>query len=140
MAVGKSVGRGLLALSSCSLSYRGASFDCSTPAKMRWRPRSSPCGYPAMSITVAWLITCSLISAGGLCCSTWLWVRAGLIPRYFPSFLLLGSPQTKRNQKETFQFVLFKPFVLGQPIARGVERVGKQLYIHVSITLVGNFD
>lgn len=87
---------GLLALSSCFLlSYRGASSDSSTPAKRQRCPRSSPCGFPAMNTALAWPITCSSISAGEDCCSTWLWVRAGLTPRCFPSFLVmfLGGPQ-----------------------------------------------
>lgn len=51
---------GLLAQSSCSLlSYREASFDSSTPAKRQRRPQTSPCGFPAMSTALAWLITCN---------------------------------------------------------------------------------
>lgn len=113
--------------SSCSLlSYRGASSDSSIPARRQRRPRSSPCGSPATSTAPAWLTTCSSTSAGGGCSSTWLWVRAGLTPTCFPSFLAvsLGNPQV-----DTVPYRLHCPaLVPGHPLASMVWRVGRELY------------
>lgn len=109
-----------------SLFYRGASFDSSTPARRQKRPWSSLCGFPAMSTALAWPITCSLISAGGVCCSTWLWVRAGLTP---DAFQLLGYVSRKSPGRHSVLWLaLSSSFVVGHSLASMVWKVVREFY------------